>query len=288
MENENYESYDDDFDTDYESGVPEGNTDTENVGDRSMSEVDAVADLLMGGDGSGHTPKENDSGFRSRDLDSHGRVDHGDTKQEAPQQTSQTIYSQQVAEQMTSAADTWDKAHKQNARLDEMLKNNEISQEDHFAATHQLGQLAASAKEQMYQARIAQLEHGSQREAQFKELESLGEDFSPEKRDDTLRAIVNYASERGISHDVLSGVETKQEAEFLYNAMKNEQTVKELKLQLAGKSQKLREANRALGKGRHTAQKSSQLGTRSGTDTQIEQVMQILAGADAPKGGRRR
>ena len=69
--------------------------------------------------------------------------------------------------------------------------------------------------------------------------------FSPERRSETLKAVADYAMERGISREVLEGVETAQEVAFLFNAMKNEQEVKDLKLQLAGKSQKLREANRA-------------------------------------------
>ena len=37
---------------------------------------------MMGGDGSGHTPKSNDTGMRSRDVDSHGNVDWSSSSKE--------------------------------------------------------------------------------------------------------------------------------------------------------------------------------------------------------------
>ena len=283
-----YESYDDDFDggdididTSNDMGVPESAQ--ENATDRSVSEVEAVMDILQGGDGKGYKAKPNDSGMRSRDLDANGNPDYSrggtstETAQEAPI-GSATIYSQEVKGEMQDLAQQWDQVNANNRRADEMLRNGDITPEQHHQITFELGQHAGAMQRRAYELRIMELEHGAQLDAQHKELESLGEDFSPDRRTDTMKAMVDFARENGIGDDVLRGVETKDEAKFIYDAMKNAQKVKELELRLAGKSQKLREANRALGKGRRTGQRASQTGAVDKQSAMIDQVAALLRG----------
>jgi hypothetical protein len=290
-DNDTFESYEDDFDTDFDSGVPEGNDEVIDARTETSSVNDRVTDLLLGGSGDlgeGETPTKGRD-FQTRDLDAHGRIDHGDTKQEAPQQqeTSQTIRAGAVSQAQQEALNTWNEAHKNNERLDEMLRNGEIDQKTHYEASFQLGQIAANAKEQLYMSRIAELEHSNQLHGEYRKLESLGEDWSPENRKATMKGIVDFALQRGIDPETLAGVESASEAEFLYRAWKDSETAERQRLELASLKQRNRELTRQMKGRQRKAQKSSQLGTRSGTEQTIEQVMDILANAGAPKGGRR-
>lgn len=286
-----YDGGSDDFDS---SEIESGSERATNAEDTHDDQMGAVVELLRGNSepadslvASGKTGGM--EAGTSYSTDSHGRREAGDAPSQGGEglgeYSTDTIYSQDVKYQMQQAEERWNTAHAQVAQLDEMLQNNEITPEQHHSMSHDLGVMAGQARVAAMSARIQQLEHGQQRDAQFKDLESLGGDFSPERRGETMQSIVNFVTESGLDRAVLQGVETKDEVMFLHNAMKNAKRVEELEMQLAGKSQKLREANRALGNDRRKGQKSAQLGMKH--DNHLEQVMDILSGINS-KGGRRR
>lgn len=292
MENENYESYDDDFDTDYESGVPENDSDHEDSLLSGESEIDQVARLLAGEDidTSGAQPKRNRE-LGSVAIGSDGKRDfssQSDTPVAEPKQGSnenQTIYSQQVREAQQTAASEWEGAHKENERLNDLFASGQLSAEDHYRLTHEQGVRASQAKELMMTARIRELEHEQQKASVIQSLADLGDEFSPERIDDTFRSIVDHAKSKGISEEVLAGVENRQELEFLYNAMQNEKKLQAAEMELKAARAMLRKQSKQL-KGRREKQtRDASVGVKN-RDT-LDQVMEILAGADAPKGGRR-
>lgn len=284
--NDGYESYDDDFDSGIDSADDVGSYN--NAEAATADTTDLVARLISGEDISEEeteSVKSRNSGrvMTSRSVDGDGRPDWGtDSRSQGDDggsdkpDVNNTIYHQQVQQQGAYAASEWQSAHQEAQRLQDMFESGQLSAEDHHRLSYEQGQRAAAAKEGMYMARIQELEHGQQRQAQMKLLETeLGADFAPDKVTTTMHDMVDFARKNGISDDVLQGVETVQEAKFIYDAMKNQSELERAQIELKAARQMLKKQNQAL-KGRRLKQhKDANVGQKN-RDT-IDEVAELLA-----------
>lgn len=294
MENE-YESYDDDFDTDFESGIPESPSGSDDALGNTESELDQVVRLLSGEDidTSGSEAKRNRE-FSTTNIGADGKRDFSSQSDSVEQASSsesgskqQHIYGSQIEQMASTAQSEWHDAHREAQRLQDMFESGQLSAEDHHRLSYQQGQRAAAAKEMAYQTRIHELEHGSAIEHNRKMLETeLGEDFGADKLHMTMSDMVEFARKSGISDDVLRGVETVEEAGFIYRAMKNQNELQRAQLELKAARQMLKKQNAQL-KGRRVKQsKDANVGQRN-RDT-IEQVADLLAQSGHGHTGRKR
>lgn len=281
--NDSYDDYSDDFDSGIDSADDVGSI---NEQQETADTVDLVAKLISGEDISDEETAAAKSRNRgretmSRSVDSSGRPDYNtdtlaDRERGDSEQKQQHVYSSQIQEMADTAQSEWNAAHKEAERLQELFESGQLSAEDHHRLSYEQGQRAAAAKEMAYQTRIHELEHGNAMETNRKMLETeLGEDFSADKMTSTMQDMIEFARKNGISDDVLRGVETVEEAGFIYNAMKNESELQKAKLELKAARQMLKKQNAQL-KGRRAKQhKDASVGQKN-RDT-IDQVADLLA-----------
>ena len=177
----------------------------------------------------------------------------------------------------------WNAAHKEAQRLQDLFESGQLSAEDHYRLSYEQGQRAAAAKEQAMMGRIQELEHHEQRREQWGKLEAeLGKDFREDMINVTLSDMVDFARKKGLDDDLLRGVETVEEAGFIYNAMKNESELQKAKLELKAARQMLKKQNAQL-KGRRMKQhKDANVGQRN-RDT-IDDVVALLESEGTQEG----
>lgn len=295
MESNGYEGTDvgyDDYESDFDSGF---DADDGGVPDTVESELDAIADLLGGNSEKADAlaAQREKTGARSKvsrqsiNLDSHGhKVFHESSAAPEPKaEERETIYSSQVREAQDTATQMWEQAHRENQRLTELYESGQLSHSDYMSQTHALGVQAGQAKAMAMQARIAELEHGQQKEAQHKALEArLGEAWSPENRQQTMKDMVDWATRAGVSIETLAAVETEDEAMAIYKAMKNEKELEATKLELKAARAMLKKQSQQLKGRRRKMSKDASTGMRNADA--IDQVSQLLA-EHGITGGRR-
>jgi hypothetical protein len=296
MENE-YDSYDDggDFDSDFDLG---GEVESDGgVPDTAEGEIDAIAALISGDSEKADalvSQREKTGGGsktsrQSINLDANGhKVWHSSAPEpepEAPEEP-ETIYPSEVQQAGQHAVSEWQAAHDENERLNDLFSSGQLSAQDHYRLTMEQGQRAAQAKEMMYQTRIAELQHGAQRDDVHRRLEAeLGSDvWGPETRMQTMKDLVEFGRSQGLGDDLLASVENEKEAAAIYRAMKNEKELETTKLELKAAKAMLKKQHAEL-KGRRVKQsKDASIGKRNADA--VDQVAALLAehGVD---GGRR-
>lgn len=286
-----FDNYDEGLDTEVEETTPR------NEGQSTADTTDLVAQLLRDADSvsdediAAHKER-NPRGYgdTSRSVDSlTGRADYSESAaaESAPKQSEQpqTLRAQEVTAQKAQAASEWEAAHKEAQLLREAFESGQISAEDHYRLSYEQGVRANKAQQAMMMTRISELEYEQQKAFVLSQLSDLGDDFAPERIEDTFKSIVEHASSKGISPHTLAGVENKDEVSFLYNSMQNEKKLQAAEMELKAARAMLKKQNAQL-KGRRLKQgKDAQTGTRN-RDT-VEQVADLLAKSGITSRGRR-
>ena len=296
--NDNTEIMDsyDDYDDDYESGVPENDEGVTDSAERTMDEQEAVMAILSGKDPGDYKAKANDSGTRVRDVDGSGNVvdRRGDrsapAQEEGIHEKSEILYQDQINEAKHYAQAQWDQATQAYAKLQQDLQSGEIDLDTFNQQSYALGQAAGQARQMAYESELAGYRIREQRDQAHAELtEVLGEEAwgTKEAREETTRAVYAYCEEMGIDPYHLEGTEDAAIVRALATASKNHILVSEQKDKIAKQAAQIRQLKKARGEGRRQGRKASEAGVKGDKqDAMLNEVMAVLAGAD--KGGRRR
>ena len=296
MEND-YDNFTDDS-ADFDDGFDLGNeieTD-DGVEDTVEGEIDAVADLLMGDSEKAdalaaqreRTGAASKSSRQSINLDANGhKVWHQSSAPEHESKAQGSEYGlvgNDITNTMNQSQAQWNEALKQNARLEQMYQNGEITHQEFEHYSRQWGMQAGIARSNAMMAQIQSYEYEKQRERAYGQLQqNLGDDFSPAKRDDTLRAVAKWMSSQGLSNDYLREVDDPAIVATAYNAMKAIENDKAQRLELAAYKQKVRELNKKLGVRQKKQRKDASIGKRNADA--IDQVARLLSD-NGIRGGR--
>ena len=272
------DSFDDDFSDDFDYD-DSGSTETVNNRDHSVSEVDAVCDILLGGDGSGHKSKANDSGMRSRDVDQHGRVDYS-----AGLQPEEPAYARnQSAPDMQSAQARAAHYERESLKLQtqwadlEAMKQDLTPEQYEYQRNFLQGQ-AAGAVIQHQQAQLEQMQNerwlaGEEAKVREKHADVFND---PQKREVYNKKMLDYLGGIGYSQEELEGIGARE-----YNAVLDHIKVTEerdqLKLQVAKLKQERRARNRSLKQGRADIERGAGRNKSGGRDV-YDEVARILGG----------
>ena len=125
MENENYESFEGDFEgfeDDYESGIPESPSDERDALTSGEDELSQIVRLINGEDiDTGGSEAKRTREFSTTNIGADGRRDFSSqsdapapAQQQAPAEP-QTIYGQQVMQVKETAQRVWDDAHRRHS-----------------------------------------------------------------------------------------------------------------------------------------------------------------------------
>ena len=274
--------FDDDFMADDLNEFDSGDVSNDNPTstEHSMSELDAVADLLMGGDGKGHRPKSNDSGFRSRDIDQHGKIDHSTNSRE---QEEPSYAGNQSAPDMQSAQARVDHYEAQGRAIQskwedlQAMKGDLTPEQFNYQQQFLQGQAAAAVMQQQ-QAQIELMQNqqwlaGEEAKVREKHADIFND---PTKREMYGRKMVDYLGKIGYSREELSDMGARE-----YNAVLDMVKLQEerdaLKLQVAKYKAEHRKRNQSLKQGRRDIETGAGRSKKGGGDV-YDEVARILGG----------
>lgn len=266
---------------DFDSSLDSVENDNANSNDYSISEVDAVTELLLTGETSGaHKPKANDTGMRSRDVDSHGKVDWSTNakpaeepsyagNQSAPDMESAQARINNVDAQSQQVMSEWEALQQMQADLPPEV----------FAERQQFLQgQAAGLMIQRQQAVIEQMNDQQwlrEQEAQVREKHA--DIFNdPQKRDLYGKKMTDYLGSIGYSREELNNIGARE-----YNAVLDHIKVTEERDRLKVENAKLKQAHRqrqqSLKQGRRDIETGAGRSKKGGGDV-YDEVARILGG----------
>ena len=302
----------DDFDDGYDGGLDSA----DDVGthmnnnrtdqDKDDDQMDAILRVLAGEE----VPEDevarinaesNGKPMSSRNLDSSGRPDYsraGD-QDSATSSTSETtrygynadqLGSQDIIQGMDAAQAQWDKAHQYSREIDQALRDGDMTEQEAYLAQHYAGQMAGQARTAMLQGEIASRDYQAYKAQAYdtiaKELDlpkGDGEALNAE-----LKATVNWMREQGISEMDLMAVDDPGIVIAAGKARRAIENDAKQRGQIIQQKKQIRALKKRLGIADNKARKSNQIGTRDGTDHQMNQIMDILTEAGAVKDRGRR
>ena len=294
---------DNDFDTDMDFDSTDSGA-TDNI-ESTASETDQVAALLMEEDGEEYPEqalrdnaktkiynaddeKLNNKTWTTTPIDRHGNRDYsggeGDSfTREAPKAPEYGFSGNDIQQNMSRAQEQWDQAHKANEELETAYRNGDITHEEYQRGTHMAGQYAGQAKTMAYENRIAMYEYERQKNHAYAQLEKEFPEFGEATRDATLRETAEWMRSQGLSDDILREVEDPNVVAVCRRTMKALQRDQAQQIEITGLRARLKQANKALGRGKKTAERGRQLGQRKNGpvgENQLEQITDLLFGSD--------
>ena len=286
--NDSYDDYSDDFDTGIDVADDVG-TSTDSS-QKTSDQIDAVADLLMGGDGGGYTAPEKDSGVRTRDLDNHGNPDYGNASDATESQSGKgkvTKYgydidsplSSDVAEYQRQAQEQWDRAHQTSREIEQALRDGNLTPEEAEIAQQRAGMMAGQARYAALEAELAARDVQANYAKSYKAIATeIGmkdpNDF--EALNVELKAVTDFLRESGVADSDLTAIDDPAIVITAHKAMKAIENDAAQRGQIIQLKKMNRSLKKKLGIDQGRAQKSNQIGTKHGTENQIDQVAALL------------
>ena len=284
-----YESYDD-----FDSGFDGGDSEPVNAEAESVSEIDAIADLLAG-DSTKADALTKDGGRKSNKdvgtsmaVDGNGRMDFGD---DAPAQRNQnngqqewSISGTETGRAMQAAAHEMQRAEAANRELTARYQRGEITDEDYYNASHALGQHYGQHNFQYMQARLNAHDHREQKLQAYDHLNAqFPGEFQGEKLRENLTECVGWLSEQGLA-EYAHDVEDPRVVAGIYRAMTSIKENDSLRGKVAQQAAQIRRLKEAAGVSRKRGHRAAEKGGT--TEKSLSQVMDILSKAGHSGSGR--
>ena len=289
---DSYDDYSDDYSDDFDTGSASADDGGEkpNSTRRTNDQIDAVADLLMGGDGGDYKGSEKGASVTTRDVDNHGNPSYGDAKEPTESQPGANKVTKygyaidspqatQVYQNAHAAQEQWDRAHQASRDIDQALRDGNLTEQEAYAAQQQAGMMAGQARMAAMEAELAARDVQANHAASYKVIaREIGmkdpNDFAA--LDVELKGVVNFLRENGVGDDSLVNVEDPAIVITAHKAMKAIEKDAEQRGQIIQQKKLIRSLKKRLGIDQGRAQKSNQIGTRHGTKNQIDQIAAIL------------
>ena len=296
-DNENFDSYDDDYSDDFDSGVPEGDKEVDSL-KSGEDQMDMVARLIAGEDSdTSEVESRRNNVMSSRSIGADGKPDYSSqsAEREEPQQKEsplterETLYGHEHNSQLQQIqqADQWIQSERQQAQAD--YEAGRMSYEQFQQREYQLGQAYGELSMKAKDWEINQFRLEKQRDQAYKQLEQrLGDRWSPENRHETGVEAAKFLQDRGIDSSLIAEIEEPAIVATVVEAMDAIKQSETMKDEIAGLKAQVRRLKKARGEGRRRGQRASQAGVTGDKQTDmINEVAALLSGEYNPKGGRR-
>ena len=286
--NDSYDDYSDDFDTGIDAADDVG-TSSDNTR-KTTDQIDAVADILMGGDGGGYKAPEKHVGVTTRDIDRHGNPDYGNASELTESQSGAgkvTKYGYDIESPMghevkrtaEAAQQQWDRAHQVSRDIEQAFRDGNLTQEEAHHAQQQAGMMAGQARYAAMEAELAARDVQAHHAASYKAIAAeigLKDPNDFEALNVELKAVVNFLRESGVAESDLVTVEDPAIVITAHKAMKAIENDAAQRGQIIQQKKLIRSLKKQLGIDEGRARKSNQMGSRHGTGNQIDQIAALL------------
>lgn len=268
----------------------------------TASEVDQVAALLLDAEGdeesagqvrdtaktkiydSDGTAKNNTKTWTSTPIDRHGNREFGgddSSLRESKKEPEYGLQGYDIHQQTEAAQAQWDQAQDMNQKLETMYRNGEITFEDYNQGTYMAGQMAGQARQQAYESKIAGYEYEKQAGRAYEQLAAEFPEFGPETRKEALMETAEWMMKQGLDASLLQQVDDPNIIAVARRTMKALENERTNRLENAALKQKVRDLNKALGRGKKKAAKSRNMGNRHGGpvgESQLEEIADLIFG----------